>query len=128
MISLERAQEALQQEEARLTAEIAAEMREQRTMGQDTGEEGPGEIGDDASELAEREKSLGLEGTLERMLEEVRRALHKIEDGTYGVCDACGQRIAEERLEVRPQANLCIRCKGQREHVEVLHERRFGIV
>ena len=40
----------------------------------------------------------------------VRRALERIEDGTYGECANCGNAIAEGRLEARPEAALCIEC------------------
>jgi RNA polymerase-binding transcription factor DksA len=41
----------------------------------------------------------------------VERALHKFEEGTYGLCDLCGQPIGAERLEALPEADLCYRCK-----------------
>ena len=40
----------------------------------------------------------------------VRRALERIEDGSYGTCTQCGEAIAEGRLEARPEAALCIDC------------------
>ena len=40
----------------------------------------------------------------------VRRALERIEDGTYGECANCGNEIAQGRLEARPEAALCIAC------------------
>ncbi|MFW6189831.1 MAG: TraR/DksA family transcriptional regulator [Planctomycetota bacterium] len=48
-------------------------------------------------------------------LEEIQHALEKLEDGTYGVCDDCGEEIAERRLEVRPFAARCVACKEQQE-------------
>ena len=41
---------------------------------------------------------------------EVLRALGKITDGTYGVCDKCGKNIPLPRLEVRPRATICVAC------------------
>jgi DnaK suppressor protein len=43
-------------------------------------------------------------------LEDVERALRKLEDATYGICDRCGALIPEERLEARPWTSLCIAC------------------
>lgn len=40
----------------------------------------------------------------------VRRALDRIEDGTYGYCVKCGDEISEGRLEARPEAAMCINC------------------
>lgn len=43
-------------------------------------------------------------------LAEVEAALHRLEGGTYGSCERCGQPIARARLEARPAASACIRC------------------
>jgi RNA polymerase-binding transcription factor DksA len=45
-------------------------------------------------------------------LSEVRHALRKLEQGTYGLCESCGQQIDPGRLEVLPQASLCLSCKS----------------
>lgn len=66
-----------------------------------------------ASEAFELEKRVALEGRLSGLLDEVEHALKKIEQGTYGFCDVCGKPIAPERLEVLPQAALCLDCKSQ---------------
>jgi DnaK suppressor protein len=50
---------------------------------------------------------------LKRMAE-VEHALHKFDQGTYGLCDICGQPIDPARLEALPQANLCLNCKARR--------------
>lgn len=47
---------------------------------------------------------------VEREIASVRRALGRIEDGTYGACVRCGEEIAPARLEARPEAALCIDC------------------
>ena len=64
-----------------------------------------------ASDNLESWKRTALEKRIREQLVEVERALRKFEEGTYGLCDACGQPIAPERLEAIPQANLCISCK-----------------
>ena len=66
-----------------------------------------------AAEVIELEKRLALKERLRQALSEVEHALIKFEQGSYGLCDVCGQPIGQERLEVLPQANLCIQCKGQ---------------
>jgi len=65
-----------------------------------------------ATETFELEKSLALEGKLNDALAEVNHALAKYEAGTYGICDACGQKIEWARLEALPQASLCLSCKA----------------
>lgn len=61
-----------------------------------------------ASETFEMEKERALQENIETMLARVRTALDKIERGTYGICDACGQEIAKPRLQALPYATLCL--------------------
>ena len=68
---------------------------------------------EEASEVAELEKSLALEKQMKDLLDDVERALGKFERGTYGLCDVCGKPIDPARLEVLPQASLCVNCKEQ---------------
>jgi len=51
-------------------------------------------------------------GELYQMSVEIDRALVKLDEGTYGVCDGCGRRIAPERLEAIAWATLCVSCKA----------------
>lgn len=66
---------------------------------------------EEATETSELEKRLALEGRSRGLLAEVEHALQKFEQGTYGLCDKCGQPIIPERLEALPQASLCLKCK-----------------
>jgi len=66
-----------------------------------------------ATESLELEKRLALEKSLRNQLSEVEHTLHKFEEGTYGLCDSCGQPISPDRLEALPRANLCLSCKAQ---------------
>lgn len=70
---------------------------------------------ENAAEVAAYGDSLGLEAALEPELKAVHEALERIDQGTYGVCKSCGQNINEARLEVRPQALLCIACQSKNE-------------
>ena len=54
-----------------------------------------------------------LEKRLMDTLSEVEHALRKFEKGTYGTCDSCGRPVEMERLEVLPQAKLCLNCMAQ---------------
>ncbi len=66
----------------------------------------------------EKEDDAALEGQgvlIEREIASVKRALGRIEDGTYGECVRCGRDIAAARLEARPEAALCIDCARQAE-------------
>lgn len=68
----------------------------------------------DSSEQAiEMEDDVSLEGQaalIAREIASVKRALTRIESGTYGECVRCGAEIAAKRLEVRPEAALCLEC------------------
>ena len=43
-------------------------------------------------------------------IEQIKQAIHRIDDGTYGVCSVCGTSIASERLEAMPYATNCVHC------------------
>jgi RNA polymerase-binding protein DksA len=62
-------------------------------------------------DLIEREKNVALLNQLERKLEGVQAALRAIDKGRYGVCERCGKEIDPERLEVRPDAMMCLPCQ-----------------
>ena len=59
----------------------------------------------------EREKTWALLHRLERKLESVDHALRLTETGSYGVCETCGDRIDPARLEILPEATLCLECQ-----------------
>ncbi len=52
------------------------------------------------------------------LLKKIEKALVKIGEGDYGVCESCGEDIGVKRLEARPVTDLCIRCKEDQERVE----------
>jgi len=68
-------------------------------------------LGDTATVTYDREMDYTLEDNSEAVLAAIEKALVKIESGTYGICERCGQPIAPERLEALPYAELCIDCK-----------------
>lgn len=70
----------------------------------------PADLG---SELFEREKDLALWNNCHENLERIREALGRMEDGNYGICEACGREIPVERLEALPQTSFCVDCRLQ---------------
>lgn len=72
-------------------------------------------IADSASETYMRELDGGLEENADHILLEIEAALGRIDDGTYGLCAACGREISPERLEAVPYATLCIEDKRAQE-------------
>jgi RNA polymerase-binding protein DksA len=61
----------------------------------------------------EREKTWALMQSLQRKLESIERAIHLAENGTYGICESCGDRIDPARLDILPQATLCLKCQRE---------------
>ena len=70
------------------------------------------EGGEGGTANVDREIDLYLSAQARATVAEIDRALAKIEDGTYGVCERCGQPIPEARLEALPYAALCVACKS----------------
>lgn len=66
-------------------------------------------------EIVEREKTLALLHTLERKLDEIDVALRAAKEGTYGICRVCGEPIDPARLEIMPEARMCVSCKAATE-------------
>ena len=59
-----------------------------------------------------------LRGREKVFLDKIQKALDRINDGTFGDCEECGEKISVKRLEARPETTLCIRCKEDQERVE----------
>jgi len=76
----------------------------------------------DEVDQATSESALAFTGRLREreatLLGKIEMALEKIEDGTYGICESCGEKIGLKRLEARPVAELCIDCKTEQERTE----------
>ena len=100
---------------ARLEAELEELESRQTRIADDLAEP----LNADSSEQAiEMEDDASLEGQgalIAKEIASVKRALARIEDGTYGECVRCGEDIAPARLEARPEAALCIDCARSNE-------------
>ena len=68
---------------------------------------------DFAQALSEREISDTLVHLLAENREQVERALDRLSEGKYGVCEECGEEIPTERLKFRPEATRCVGCQGR---------------
>lgn len=68
----------------------------------------------DDPEGANAEESLMLAVAADEQVEEIRHALHKVDLGTYGVCEDCGRRIPVARLRALPATPVCIDCSRRR--------------
>jgi len=70
---------------------------------------------DVGSTTLERDHEMSLANNARDMLDQIERALARIEDGTYGVCESCGNAIGKGRLQAFPRATLCVSCKEREE-------------
>jgi DnaK suppressor protein len=77
------------------------------------------DAGDDTADAGtkafEREHELALTQNARDLLDQSERALARIDAGTYGVCESCGQPIGKARLLAFPRARLCVACKQREE-------------
>ena len=97
-------------------AEVEAEIAQlQRPTDESGGISFGKRVGDGTSIAVERLSQVAASDRLQALLGDVMRAQQKVVDGTYGVCDTCGQSIPLERLEVIPWADVCVDCKARAE-------------
>ncbi len=77
---------------------------------------------DRASSESNRSIELRKRDRERKLIVKIKKALVKIQEGTYGECEDCSDDITGERLRARPEATLCIKCKEDQEQLE----KRFG--
>lgn len=71
--------------------------------------------GDLAEAYSSRERDLALQAMEVEQLAQVEEALARLDEGTYGLCELCGEKIPPGRLEILPYATLCVTCQSQQE-------------
>src|SRR5467141_697174 len=64
---------------------------------------------DAGTATSEREKDLSIENNVRDLLQKIDRALKRMDDGTFGVCDICGKNIEKARMKALPYVDLCIK-------------------
>jgi DnaK suppressor protein len=80
------------------------------------------DLGDQATAEIDRNFMLRLRGRERKLLKKIEDAIDRIDQGTFGICDKCGEDINLKRLEARPVTSMCIDCKTQQEEEEKLME------
>ena len=70
-------------------------------------------IGDGTTEAIDRLTDIGVGQSLEQSLARTERALKKLDEGTYGSCDHCGEPISPGRMRALPEGVLCLRCASK---------------
>ena len=78
---------------------------------------------DRAALESDRNFTLRIRDRERKLIKKIRDALDRIEDGSYGVCESCGENITVKRLKARPVTTQCIECKTEEE----VKEKALGI-
>jgi RNA polymerase-binding protein DksA len=105
----------LEEDLERLQHEIAESEQDLADMLADASDNAGDDQADTGSKTFEREHEMSLANNARDMLLQVERALHRIDDGTYGICERCGNPIGKARLQAFPRATLCVTCKQREE-------------
>jgi len=112
---LEKVRQELQAEIAGLTADISeAESAIAERLGDAVGDAGDDQA-DTGAKTFQREHELALTQNARELLELTERALARMAEGSFGVCESCGQPIGKARLQAFPRATLCVTCKQREE-------------
>jgi len=73
---------------------------------------------DRASLESDRNFLLRVRDRERKLIVKIKKALERLEDGSFGTCEGCGCQISEKRLKVRPVTTFCIDCKEEQENEE----------
>jgi DnaK suppressor protein len=73
---------------------------------------------DRATQESDRSFELRIRDRERKLINKIKDALERIDDGSFGICDMCGDDISEARLKARPVTTLCIDCKMEQERQE----------
>ena len=98
-----------------LEEEIATAEAELFDLMHDAGDGAGDDQADAGAKTYEREQEISLANNARDLLEQNRRALERMDDGSYGVCESCGEPIGKLRLQAAPRATLCMPCKMKQE-------------
>lgn len=98
--------------------QLTEEVGRTALYGKDAEDDSIKDLGDQASSAYNREFQFELGNGDRRLLKEVASALQKLDEGSFGACERCGETIAEKRLEALPFARYCIDCQRAVEEEE----------
>jgi RNA polymerase-binding protein DksA len=99
----------------RLRSEITDAEAELVGLMRDAGDGAGDDQADAGAKTFEREQEISLANNAREMLEQNLHALERLDNGTYGVCESCGNPIGKLRLQAAPRATLCVTCKTKQE-------------
>ncbi|MFQ3561676.1 TraR/DksA family transcriptional regulator [Streptomyces gramineus] len=112
---VEEARTELMSEALRLRAELDASDSALAGLMRDSGDGAGDDEADTGTKNITREHELALAANAREMLEQTERALEKLDAGTYGLCENCGNPIGKARMQAFPRATLCVECKQKQE-------------
>ena len=99
----------------RLRSELNLAEHELHNLMRDAGDGAGNDQADVGSTTFERDHEMTLANNAREMLAQSEHALQRIVDGTFGVCESCGEPIGKMRLMAFPRATLCLSCKQREE-------------
>jgi DnaK suppressor protein len=105
----------LESEAARLQADLARTAADMADRLTDSAKDAGDDEADIGAKAFEREHDLAMSQNAQDLLDQGERAQHRIDAGTYGVCESCGKPIGKARLLAFPRATLCVECKQRQE-------------
>ncbi|MFG3020433.1 TraR/DksA family transcriptional regulator [Streptomyces sp. NPDC048254] len=112
---VEEARTELMTEALRLRTELDASGSALAGLMRDSGDGAGDDQADTGTKNITREHELALAANAREMLEQTERALEKLDAGTYGLCENCGNPIGKARMQAFPRATLCVECKQKQE-------------
>lgn len=105
----------LEVDAARLGSELAEAEHDLVVLMRESGEGSGDDQADAGAATWEREHELSLANNARGLLEQTQHAVERIDEGSYGVCESCGNAIGKMRLQAFPRATLCMPCKKKQE-------------
>ncbi|MET9883967.1 TraR/DksA family transcriptional regulator [Streptomyces sp. NPDC006430] len=114
-VEVAEARAELEGEVLRLRAELHASDEAITGLMRDSGDGAGDDQADTGTKNITRESELALAANAREMLQQTERALERLDTGTYGLCENCGQPIGKARMQAFPRATLCVDCKQKQE-------------
>lgn len=105
----------LEADRERLTRELSISAKGLQDMLRDNVDGAGNDQADVGSKGLERDAEMSLAANQRELLLQTEKALRRLDDGTYGVCESCGEPIGKMRLMAFPRATLCMPCKKREE-------------
>jgi RNA polymerase-binding protein DksA len=105
----------LESDIVRLQREISVAEFDLAGLMRDIGDGAGDDPADAGTATFEREQEISLANNAREVFEQSARALARLVDGSYGICESCGSPIGKNRLQAFPRATLCMTCKSKQE-------------